>query len=66
MEMKSLLLYVLTELSVMKGRVELLQKEIGRSKVGVTDSTDSAVNTQYEANVGVQTPLKNSQLGKWM
>jgi hypothetical protein len=36
MEIKTLLLKVLTELSVMKGSVELLQKEIGRSKVGVT------------------------------
>jgi hypothetical protein len=39
MEIKTLLLKVLVELSIMKGNVELLQKEIRRSKVGVIDST---------------------------
>jgi hypothetical protein len=53
MEIKILLLKVLTELSVTKGSVELLQKEIRRLKVGV-----SAVNTQYEANIGIEIPLK--------
>jgi hypothetical protein len=56
MEIKIILLNVLTEHSVMKRSVELLQ----RSKVGVIYSTDSAVNTQYEATIGIQTPLKNS------
>lgn len=56
---------MLNELSVMKGSVELLQKDIRRSKVGVIYSTDSAVNTQY---VAIQTPLKivNYILEKWM
>jgi hypothetical protein len=62
MEIKTLVLEVLTKLSVMKVSVELLQKEIRRSKAGVTDSTDSAANTQYAANIGIQIPLKNSQL----
>lgn len=35
MEIKTSLLKVLTELSIMKGNVELLQKEIGRAKVGI-------------------------------
>jgi hypothetical protein len=62
MEIRTLLTKVLIELSVMKGSVELLQKEIRRSKVGVIDSTDSAVNTKHEANTGIQILLKNSQL----
>jgi hypothetical protein len=67
MEIKTIMLKVLTELSVMKGSVELLPKEIRRSKVGVTCSTDSAVNTQYETNIGILTPLKNiHSLEKWM
>lgn len=41
----------------MKVNAELLQKEIKRSKVEVTDSTDSAANTQYKANIGIQSPL---------
>jgi hypothetical protein len=45
MEIKTLLLKVLTKLSVMKVSVELLQKEIRRSRVGVTDSIDSAANS---------------------
>jgi hypothetical protein len=48
MEIKTLVLKVLTELSVVKGRVDLLQEEIRTSKVGVSDNTDSAVNAQHE------------------
>jgi hypothetical protein len=62
MEIKTLLLKVLTELSVLEGSVELLQKGTRRSRVGVIDSTDSAENAQYEANEGIQSLLKNSQL----
>jgi uncharacterized Rossmann fold enzyme len=62
MKNKTLQLKVLTELSVMKGSVELLQKEIRRLKVGVVGSTDSAVNTQYEANIDIQIMLTNGQL----
>jgi phosphatidate phosphatase PAH1 len=62
MEIKTLLLKVLIEFSVMEESVELLQEEMRRLKVGVIDSTGSAVNTQYEANVDIQTLLKNTQL----
>jgi hypothetical protein len=53
---------VLTELSVVKGRVDLLQEEIRRSKVEVSESTDSAVNAQHEVNISIQNPLKNSHI----
>jgi hypothetical protein len=62
MEIKTLVLKVLTELNVVKGRVDLLQEEIRRSKVEVSDNTDSAVKAQHEVNISIQNPLKNSQV----
>jgi uncharacterized small protein (DUF1192 family) len=61
-EIKTLVLKVLTELSVLKGRVDLLQEEIRRSKVEVSESTDSAVYAQHEVNISIQNLLKNSQV----
>jgi hypothetical protein len=42
----------------MKGSVGILQKEI-RPKVGVVDSTDGAVNIQYETNNRYSSPAKS-------
>jgi hypothetical protein len=50
MKIKTFLLKVLTDLNVMKGSTDILQKTIRRLKVGFIDSTNSAVNTQCEAN----------------
>jgi hypothetical protein len=45
----------------MKGSFEIVEKEI-RTKVGVIDSTDGAVNIQYETNNRYSNLAKSSQL----